>query len=89
MSYVDHAGNCQHILDTRRRMVTDMDTCPCCGQGNIDQSLGMHLECDDEWLRRENDGICVRCGEKPIADPDTARCNTCDAGAQHKNYPGS
>ena len=64
-----------------------MIKCRLCGQDTTDaDSFNGHPECWNEYDRRSNNSLCVKCGRDAFLDE--AHCRTCTDMSSYKDYPG-
>lgn len=49
-----------------------------------------HAECDAEWSRRYDEGLCTRCGgaEAEAYGPACSKCVDARGAMSYHNYPG-
>ena len=68
------------------RLPAMTEKCNCCGKDVPDMAAdaSRHDECDEEWERRFDESLCVRCGVK-VAEGKIG-CDECNHYSPYKGY---
>lgn len=64
-----------------------MAVCKYCGNATAPKDGLHHLECADEYLRRQYNGVCVACGSAGSLAPDVL-CAECTPESPFLGYRG-